>query len=61
MKVIAVVAAGRIARRRHGYTFICRHAGARELADDPAIVNLIVERDGITSAGGFANASEAAP
>ena len=59
MKAIAIVSAGGIAGGRDSYAFI-GNATAGELADEPAVGDMVVEHDGVATAAG-ANAAEAGP
>src|SRR5712691_698978 len=62
VKTIAVIGAAGIARGRDGDALV-RHSYAvvRELADDPAVGELVIEHDGIAVTGGFARTAKAGP
>ena len=61
MKGVAVPTAGGIAGRGDCNAFVSGDAGAGELADEPAIGKLVVERYGVAIAGGFARTTKATP
>ena len=64
VETITIVGAGRVTRSGNGNTLVRdRRPSSRagELADHPAIGQLIIKHDGITKAAGFAGAAEAAP
>src|SRR4051812_17323236 len=61
VKSVTVVAAGGIAGRRDRNTLVGRHAGAGELTNDPAIVDLIVHDDWIAIPCSFTHTTETAP
>ena len=61
MKAIAVIRAGGIARDGDGDALVGRDPGACELADDPAVGELVVDHDRVAVAIGLANAAKAGP
>ena len=61
VKAITVIGTGGVARGGDGNALVCRDPTARELADDPAVGELVVEDDGIAVAGGLADAAKPAP
>ncbi len=63
MKAVTVVCAGGIGRGGNGNALVSdRTAGcASELADDPAISQVIVEHDWIATSAGLADATKASP
>src|SRR6266568_7203531 len=61
VKGVAVPTAGGIAGRGDCDAFVSGDAGAGELADEPAIGKLVVERYWVAIAGGFARTTKATP
>src|SRR6185312_6405138 len=61
VKVITIVTAGSIAGRRYGNAFVCRNADARELGNDPAVSQLIVQHYRIATAVVLTDTTETAP
>src|SRR5215813_408 len=61
MKVITEVGACGITGGGDGHALVSGHARAGELADDPAISELIVEHDRVAAARRLTNSAEALP
>ena len=63
MKAVAVVCAGSISGGGNGDALVGNWAAGRagELADDPAISQVIVEHNGIATAAGLADTTKASP
>ena len=61
MEAVAVVAAGRIAGGRDRDALVGRDARAGELADDPAVGDLVIEHHRVAGAAVLADAAKAAP
>ncbi len=61
MKAVAVIAAGRVGRGGDGDALVRYERGAGELADEPAVGDLIVEHDRVAVAGELAKSAEAGP
>src|SRR5437868_1813007 len=61
MKAVAVVGAGGIVGGGHGNALIGRHAGTRELADNPAVVELVIEYHRVAITIGLAHPAKTAP
>src|ERR1044072_9958295 len=61
MEAVAVPRAGRVTRGGDGNALVRRHARSRELREQPAIGELVVEHDGIAEAARLAHAAEAVP
>jgi hypothetical protein len=59
VKGIAIVSAGGIAGGRDSYAFIGRRSSG-ELADEPAVGDMVVQDDGVATASG-ADAAETGP
>ena len=60
VKAIAIVSAGRIRRSRDSDALVGR-AAPGELADEPAVGNMVVEDNRVAVATGLANTAEAGP
>src|SRR5207248_2581646 len=61
VEVVAVVAAGGIARCGDGHALVGGHSGPGELADHPPVGELVVHHYRVAVSVGLAHAAEAAP
>ena len=61
MKAVAIVGAGGVARGGDGDALVRRDRRARELADEPAVGELVIEHDRVALPVVCANAAKAGP
>ena len=61
VKAVAGISAGRVGRGGDGDALVCRNGRPGELADEPAVGELVVEHDRVAVAGRLADAGEAGP
>ncbi|MCG3195479.1 MAG: hypothetical protein DIJKHBIC_04762 [Thermoanaerobaculia bacterium] len=58
---VAVIAAGRVGRRRDGHAVVEGRARGGELGEDPAVGKLVMQHDGVTRVLRLTGAAEAGP